>query len=527
MNGYFQLVNDNNGFGIRLYAPKDGGEPVRLAEVLSYLNSREIQYDVSALKNASMTGKDVVLHLGNYPCPVVDETYNLYISEDTMQATARFFPPTETGKRISLEEFLKDIHYRKIVSGVQMQPLQEHFQSGCYCTDLIFAVGKEPRHGTDARIEYFFNTDVHARPTLKEDGSVDFFHLNTVNHCKKGDVLARLIPEDVGEYGMNILGSRIKPRDVKRIFFQYGNNIALSEDRLSICSMVNGHVTLVDDKVFVSDVYEVENVDNSTGDIEFEGSVQVNGNVQSNFRITARGNVVINGVVEGAYVEAGGDIIIARGMNGMGKGSLKAGGNVVVKFLENTNVTADGYVNSGSILHSKVMAGTDIEVDGKRGFITGGHVSAANKISARTIGSDMGTSTIVEVGVNPALKQEYMVLQKEIGEIVRVIKSSQPILASFTEKRAKGARISNDQIKYVKEVAKLLEVKKGELESRNSRMKELQQVIETQNQAVVVVKDIAFQGTTIVIGDATMAIQNSYRFCRFEKVRGDVKMLPM
>ena len=55
------------------------------------------------------------------------------------------------------------------------------------------------------------------------------------------------------------------------------------------------------------------------------------------------------------FGRAGGDIIIAKGMNGMGKGVLNAKGNVVAKFLENATVTALGYVSSESILHSTVM----------------------------------------------------------------------------------------------------------------------------------------------------------------------------
>lgn len=121
-------------------------------------------------------------------------------------------------------------------------------------------------------------------------------------------------------------------------------------------------VSLVEGKVFVSDVYEVENVDLSTGNIDFEGSVQVNGNVSSNFVIRAGSNVIISGVVEGAYIEAGGNIIIARGMNGMAKGTLKAGGNIVAKFLENATASAGGYVSTESILHSNVIAATEIQV---------------------------------------------------------------------------------------------------------------------------------------------------------------------
>ena len=132
------------------------------------------------------------------------------------------------------------------------------------------------------------------------------------------------------------------------------------------------------------------------------------GNVSSNFEIRAGGNVIISGVVEGACIEAGGNIIIARGMNGMAKGILKAGGNIVAKFLENATVSAGGYVNTESILHSNVTASTEIQVTGKRGFITGGHVRAGQRIEVKTLGATLGAPTVVEVGVDPEKKAEYM-----------------------------------------------------------------------------------------------------------------------
>ena len=102
----------------------------------------------------------------------------------------------------------------------------------------------------DLYVEYFFNTDLKARPTLNEDGSVDFFNLNTMNHVKKDDLLARLTKEDPGDYGINVCGEQVKPRDVKRLKLKYGRNIYVNEDRTEAYCEVNGHVTLVDDKIF-------------------------------------------------------------------------------------------------------------------------------------------------------------------------------------------------------------------------------------------------------------------------------------
>ena len=340
-NGYFQLVNAPGGYGLQIFQPKDGGADVNLQEVLNYLERESVPYDPMAIKKAILSGEDTVCFLERKDCPALEETYSIEVSQDNMQVILRFYPASQSGKRTTMDSVIRDLRYRNVVYGIQMNVLQDHFMSdGIYGTDLIVAKGKEPRHGTDASVRYYFNTDVHAQPTLKDDGTVDYFHLNMINPCRKGQLLAEIIPEDEGEYGITVQGAKIRPRQVKKAHLEFGHNIEISEDRKKLTSLVDGHVSLVEGKVFVSDVYEVENVDLSTGNIEFEGSVQVRGNVSSNFEIRAGGNVIISGVVEGACIEAGGNIIIARGMNGMAKGILKAGGNIVAKFLENATVSA-------------------------------------------------------------------------------------------------------------------------------------------------------------------------------------------
>lgn len=527
-NGYFQLVKIPGGFGLKIYDAEAGGKEVTLEDILLYLDHAGIVYDAVSVKKLMMQpGQDVIM-LGIGECPVVHEKYILRTSEDSMLVTARFYPPSENGSRMPMEEFVRDLASANIVYGIQMQILQAHFRSvGVYCTDLPVAQGKPPRHGRDAEIVYYFNTDLHIQPTEREDGSVDFFNLNMINHCRKGDVLARIIPEDVGEPGINVNGAHIKPRDVKRAVLKFANYIELSEDKLLITSKVDGHVMLVDDKVFVSNVYEVENVDMSTGNIDFEGSVQVNGNVASNFIINALGNVIINGVVEGAHIKAGGNIIIARGMNGMTKGTLEAGGDIVAKFIENANVKAGGYVRTEAVLHSQVSAGVELEVNGRKGFITGGHVQAGNCIKVKTLGAAMGTSTIVEVGVDQDVKNEYINLQKDMTEIVKIIKNTQPVIANFMEKKAKGARFTEEQIKYIKSAAQLLEMKKKELAEKNEHANALQEQIEIQRKAEVVVQDIVYPGTTIIIGDVSTILKSEHHYCKFERIGGEVKSVPM
>ncbi len=441
-----------------------------------------------------------------------------------MNAIVRFYPPSLKGGTLSKQEFIADLSFKGIEFGIQEEEIDRFFNNKRYCEDYIVAVGQQPRHGTDAYIEYYFNTDLSARPTLKEDGSVDFFHLNTISHCHEGDVLAKLFPEDPGDVGYNIMGEKIKPREVKKKKLKFGRNISVSEDKLSMISDVDGHVTLVDDKVFVSDILTVENVDSSTGNIEYDGNVQVNGNVCANFSVKAKGNIEVSGVVEGAQVEAGGDIIIAKGMNGMGKGVLNAKGNVVAKFLENATVTALGYVSSETILHSTVYAGDEVTVSGKRGFITGGRVCATNCVTVKTLGSSMGADTIVEVGADPTIKVRIQNLQWDIANATRVVKSVVPLIEASKQKRAKGIKVTPEQLQYVKSLEVLNKVKEKEIEDKALEMERLQESIGVYSNAKVIVTDTVFPGTKISIGDVSMVVHSEMKYCKFIKLDGDVKM---
>lgn len=531
-NGYFQLLCGVNGTALKIVAPQDGGNHVAVKEVMDYLTLHAITYDTvslnKGLQDAILAGeKETVIMLNREKSAEIRESCKISVSQDKMYVVARFFAPSLKGERMSVGEFLNDLTYKNITFGIQKQLIEAFFKTPVYCTDVVVAKGLAPRQGSDARIEYYFETDIKAKPTLNSDGSVDFFNLNAINHCSKGDILARLFPEDPGEYGRSVMDEKVKPRDVKRLVLRYGRNIALSEDRCVLTAETDGHVTLVDDKVFVSNVFEVENVDNSTGNIEYDGSVVINGNVGTNFSVKAKGNIEVKGVVEGAVLEAGGNIIIARGMNGMGRGVLKADGNVIAKFIENAKVFANGYVSTESILHSEVLAGTEITVSGKRGFITGGRVSASNAIFVKTLGSSMGADTIVEVGMDPAAKVSMQKLQKQIAENNKNLEQIHPVLLAMTQKLAQGIKLRPEQIKAIQDMVQKESEIKQQMENDTKEFTALQQLMEESGTAKIEVTGEVFAGTKICISDVSMVVKSSMTYCRFIKQQGDVKMVAL
>ena len=524
-NGFFQLIHNAHGTSLKIVPPKDGGEMFPITELSEYLGARNLRFDLHKLNATCLGLKETIeiplnLEMGYRE----SEKCIVTISQDKMTATMRFHAPSNDGEVMSASEILQELVHKGVHYGVKTEVVEQFVEHREYCTDILIAEGTEPIQGSDANVEYFFSTDIHAKPTLLEDGSVDFFNLNTINHCNKGDLLARLTPAVQGQSGTNVAGENLKPREVKRQMLHYGRNISTNEDKTCIYSEVNGHVVLVEGKVFVSDVLELENVDMSTGNIEYEGSVLIRGNVCSNFSVISHGNIEVRGIVEGAYLEASGDIIIARGMNGMGKGELKAGGNIVVKFMENVKAEAQGYVSAETILHSQVSAGTDVTVTGRKGFIAGGRVCATHSINVKTLGSSMGADTIVEVGVDPGLKNKFQQYQKDVVDARCELDKIEGIISGAKKRLVTHAPITEEQARFVATSILRKADLTREITTKEEKLEDMQELMEGKKVAQVIVTGEVFPGTKICISEVSMVVKSLCQYCRFVKVRGDVKM---
>ncbi len=104
-----------------------------------------------------------------------------------------------------------------------------------------------------------------------------------------------------------------------------------------------------------------------------------------------------------------------------------------------------------------MASGTEITVTGRRGFIAGGKVTAADKIRAKVLGSEMGANTIIEVGADPQLKIRLKELQKNIQTASKNIDSIKPTIDGFTKMLKAGAKFTPDQVANAK---KLIEMNK-------------------------------------------------------------------
>jgi uncharacterized protein (DUF342 family) len=369
---------------------------------------------------------------------------------------------------------------------------------------------------------------------LKEkNGRVDFRELNLVENVEAGQILATKKPPEEGVAGRSVTGKSLPAKPGKNIQIEIGKNVKLSEDGMSAVSTINGQVLLVAGKINVEPVYTVEgDVNFKTGNILFLGTVIVKGNVEDGFTIKAAGNIEVMGSVGKCILDAEGEIIVHQGILGKSEGNVRAGSNVVAKFIENARVEAEENVLvSDGIIHSFVDANKRILCQGKRASIVGGRLRAATEIHAKTLGSVAGTETILEVGIDPKRKEKLSLalkrkeeLEKELEELVRnisTLENLKKVQRNFPEDKQKNLEELNDKRSEALR----------ELEQINGVISEIHNYLQSiKVSGKVSASDRVFPGVKIFIKNESLIIRNEFKivtFCLEDKEIRMVKYEPM
>lgn len=347
--------------------------------------------------------------------------------------------------KIPAQQVILKLREEGIVYGFNVSGIRKYLDEKDFFKELVIAEGKHPIDGKDAEIIFNFQTDDKIEFREREDGSVDFKNLDNIKSINHGGLLCTLVPETIGEDGKDIFGNVIPAKPGKAKELKLGRNTTLSEDGLKLHSKVDGCIVVSGDTVNVENIYKVSDVDQLTGNIDFVGSVLVSGDVKAGFKIKAKGDVVIKGMVEACMIETEGDITIGSGMNGRDIGHLKAGGNITSKYLENTIVEAGKNVFADAIVNSDVSAGISVITKGKRGVIIGGKVKASEKIQAKSIGSKNNIQTIIVIDLEAFVERNKMKLKNKaiIDRANAQIKEKSDTLIDYDQK-----------IKYIAPLAK-------------------------------------------------------------------------
>jgi uncharacterized protein (DUF342 family) len=523
IDGSFEVTLSDDGYYLTVTPPTGEGLPVKESIVLATLREKNIrEVNGTVVVRALRETEGIRVKIAPPPDPEVDPEIQVIVSRDRMEATLQVDIPKKNCRKFSIEELYTKLSQSGVTYGINCNSVETAYNRPGL--RVIAAQGLQPINGADAYIKYLVDTENKGRPVELENGSVDFKNLNFFTTVTTGQLLAEKIPATSGTPGTDVMGQPAFAKHGKDVPLPLGKNVNTVNQNFVIAAM-DGQLVIANNKLNVVPVIEVkEDVDLSTGNIEFVGSVIVRGSVQNGFTVKAEGNVEIRGTVSGGIVE-GKNIAIYMGIQGMNTGYIKAQENVSAKFIENATVYAGNDIHVADvILHSHVNAGKRIIVEGRRGQITGGRIMAGEEIRAKIAGTHRAPSTDLEVGVNPMLREEYLQIRKEIKKVE--FSYDQTLKGLSILKSMNQQTLPNDKKEMLLKLTKAQFQLAGQVENMRNRILEIELAFEEMKQGRIKIADTVYPGVKIAIGSLVKPIREATRFVTFFADEGEIKIAP-
>lgn len=345
-----------------------------------------------------------------------DGNFSLELSPDGMVAWVSHVP-AYGGKRVTPEEVFAALGEAGVTCGFDEQAVTS------LCCDTLpgrvaVAKGVAPENGRDTVFELLVPDTRDRVPQVNPQGLVDFRELGAIPLVVADQALMRRIPPTNGIAGHNIRGEILDPLPGRNEAFAenlVGSYVAPDDPNL-LRAVFNGQPVRRGNGVAVEQVLNVRDVNMASGNISFDGTVNVSGEVLPGMKVSATGDIVVAGLVDGGELDAGGDIRIGGGI--IAKAYVRAGGSVAARFVEGANVYAGTTIAiDDSVLQSDLQAMNQIVIGIKstqRGRLSGGSARAMLLIQVPVLGAATGGVTSIQLGVNPVLEAKYQELLQRI-----------------------------------------------------------------------------------------------------------------
>ncbi|MDE7168844.1 MAG: FapA family protein, partial [Mucispirillum sp.] len=376
-----------------------------------------------------------------FKCPEKTMDSKVFLTTDDGAFTGFLFcyPSLNEGKTHTLEEINEYLQGEEIenLDGDQISAIFQRFADGEVIENEVIAEGVRPSPGKDAEITLHFGS-ADKKPKIK-DGKVDFKNLDNIVMVEKGAVLITKKPVVKGSRGRNIKGEEVTPVPPKDIVILPGDGATVNEAGTIFSATTDGYVDFGNKRLGVYPVYNVKgDVDYSTGNIKFNGSVHVKGEVLSGFKIEADKHILVDGMCNDCELIAKGNVILRTGIKGTGAGFIKSGGSAIIGYAEKAKIYAKDSIEIRKYaFNCELFAGTKIDAMSGDGIIAGGVVRAFQDISAKQLGTNGNSKFNVVLGMKYYIEFELEKLRREKTRIHETMDRVDTALSRFNLKRPK------------------------------------------------------------------------------------------
>ena len=231
-----------------------------------------------------------------------------------------FIQVSAAGMKIPKEEIMSALEDCGITYGIDEAAIDDIAGSGAQETMITIARGRQPGTGKDGWYEFLFDSEAGKHPKLNEDGSVNYKNVQWFEIVRKGQKIAIYHKAEPGMPGCRVTGEKYDGKAGKEIPPVKGHGFSIAPDGVTYVADIDGRVVYKDGMLEVTSVLVLEEDTRTAGNINFNGSVYIRNSIGEGTVVKAAGDIMADGFIESAQLEAGGDIILKEGTNAGGRG---------------------------------------------------------------------------------------------------------------------------------------------------------------------------------------------------------------
>ena len=234
-------------------------------------------------------------------------------------------------------------------------------------------------------------------------------------------------------------------------------------------------------------------------------------------------------MVEGAYIRSEGEVVINKGMNGMGKGSIYAKGNITSKYIENASITSEKTIYASTLINSEANAGESVIIKGSNAAIIGGVTCAKNTVYTKTIGSKTNPETNIVIDLSDYYAEQRMAEASNQSnrhfEKQLLIKSKE--LKELDEKTAQIMKLNLDGKSTVQKQLMLSKIKlSSEINEIKNKLRE-NKLLRDISDYKVICTGIIYSNTRIEIGGIKYRVRGDINFSKVYNDGRDIAVVPL
>jgi uncharacterized protein len=347
-----------------------------------------------------------------------DARYAIEVADDGLSAWINL-TAARGGQPPQLEDLLQALIAAGVVFGIDSAALEQACASSVDLR-LVAASAVLPRKGDDTRFELLVADTRDRAPKVDERGLIDYRELGDIPVVEADQALMRRHPPTPGVDGCDVRGRVLRAAaGLNEGFAKPLLGAAVAADDANLLRALHtGQPVRSRNAVAVERVLRLKSVDMASGNIHFDGTVEVTGDVGPGMKVEASGDIIVKGLVEGAELDAGGSIRVFGGA--IAHARLRSAHLASVRFCENASIDAGtGVVVEATALHSDLQALDQVLVGseaGSRGRLVGGSTRATMLVRTPQLGAPSGGLTRVQVGINPVLEARGRELAAQIEQ---------------------------------------------------------------------------------------------------------------